>query len=42
VSFVNDENKNYERQAHIMWVPVTMAWHVHGLWMEEVTSSYGG
>jgi hypothetical protein len=28
-------------QNHIMWVPVTMAWYVLGLWMDNTVSSYG-
>jgi len=24
-----------------MWVPVTAAWHVLGLWMEEMAFRYG-
>jgi hypothetical protein len=26
--------------VHVMWVPVTMAWRIFGLWMEEMASRY--
>jgi hypothetical protein len=28
--------------VRVMWVPVTTAWRVLGLWMEETASRYGG
>jgi hypothetical protein len=31
-----------EVRVHVRWVPVTTAWHILGLWMEETASSYGG
>jgi hypothetical protein len=27
---------------HVMWVPVTIAWHALGLWKEVMASRYGG
>jgi len=28
--------------VRVKWAPVTMAWHVPVLWVEDVDSRYGG
>jgi len=28
--------------THVMWVPVTAAWCILTLWMEDTASKYGG
>jgi len=30
------------RSVHLMWVFATMAWHVLGLQIEDMASTYGG
>jgi hypothetical protein len=40
--FIHWRRKRRRRRSHVMWVPVTMVWHILRLWMEETASRYGG
>jgi len=41
INFSYTESSTLVTINHVMWLPVTTAWHIPGLWMGEIASRYG-